>query len=176
MFIIFEGADGTGKTTQINKLEGYLARRDIPVHKLRYNNVMVEDTKHEAYALAQYRDILELTDNSRSAFIADRFHFGEFVYGQLYRHYHADHRVIEKGFEDKIILFYLFAPALELVGREDGKSFTFTLASKSLELMLFDTAFERSTIVHKEAISTDRLVDDTQFLIRAYLEKNKFVK
>lgn len=176
MFIIVEGCDNVGKTTQINKLEGFLARRDIPVHKLRYNNVLIEDLKHEQYAHDQYRSILELTRDSQSAFIADRFHFGEFVYGQLYRNYHADYLSVEKGFENKLILIYLYAPAIELVDREDGKSFAFSLEKKALEAKLFDVAYANSTIVHKIAIDTSKSIDDVQFIIRAFIESENLWK
>lgn len=170
MFIIFEGMDNVGKTTQIFKLESWFARQGKIVHKLRYNNVEVTGKEHQEYAFRQYRDILELTKNSDSVFIADRFHLGEAVYGNLYRNYDTDITAVEQGFEDKLILIYLWAPIEELLQREDGQSFAISKEKKELESRLFIMAFRDSTIRHKVEFETIRTIADVQESIRSYIQ------
>jgi thymidylate kinase len=166
MFIIFEGMDNVGKTTHINRLEEYFANKGILVHKLRYNNVHVPSAIHEKYALAQYMDILAITAKATSSvFIADRFHLGEFVYGQLYRDYCSDYLSVEKGYELDLKLFYLWAPIDNLVNRDDGKSLAITREDRETEAKMFMTAYQNSMILDKIAINTMYPINDVYTVI-----------
>lgn len=70
--IIIEGCDKTGKTT-LSKLI---------VEKLGYNYIKCSQPVKPAFE--EYNDLLNNLDKSKN-YVIDRFIYGEFVYGPLYR-------------------------------------------------------------------------------------------
>ncbi len=100
LFIVFEGIDGAGKTTQVNRLAGALAKRGLPVvltrdpggtplgEKLRdtlLRSNLIIDARAEAflYAAARAQMVVELVApalKSGKVVISDRFSDSTFAY------------------------------------------------------------------------------------------------
>lgn len=97
-FIIFEGANNTGKSTVINLLKQYLIdEKNKPPLILYFSdlNKLYKEKEIEEYESLNifyyksiYNNILELFKNSDNlVVIADRSHIGEFIYGRLFRNH-----------------------------------------------------------------------------------------
>lgn len=80
MFIIIEGADGTGKTTLANKLAGYLEHSPGRFVTQLHRGVPKGDPIDE-YETA----VKGYVPGGTVHVIADRWHIGEMIYGPLYR-------------------------------------------------------------------------------------------
>jgi len=86
--IVVEGMDNTGKDTQIKKIvEHYHAQ---VFHTLHYHAVKARDPM-QARFLAQktYREMFEICKSTLefTNVILNRSHYGEYVYGHIYRNY-----------------------------------------------------------------------------------------
>lgn len=79
MFCILEGVDGGGKSTVANQLTSELESRGFLTQSL-HRGVPERDVLEE-YQL----DVEWFRPNSDTAIVADRWHWGDIVYGELYR-------------------------------------------------------------------------------------------
>jgi thymidylate kinase len=79
LFIILEGIDGGGKSTVAEKLVAALEERGYEVDLLHRG--VPERNVLEEYQL----DVEDYRPGGRRAIVADRWHWGDIVYGELYR-------------------------------------------------------------------------------------------
>lgn len=79
MFIILEGCDGSGKSTLAQQLASELLHRGYTAQVL-HRGVPERDVLEE-YQL----DVEDYRPDGGAAIIADRWHWGDIVYGELYR-------------------------------------------------------------------------------------------
>lgn len=77
MIIILSGLNKSGKTTLANKIKE-LGKFEY----IKCSQPKIENGKN--YAFEEYMGILDKIDKDKN-YIIDRFHFGSFVYGPLYR-------------------------------------------------------------------------------------------
>jgi thymidylate kinase len=97
--------------------------------------------------------------------IYDRFHLGEFVYGQLFRNYDANllkTKILaleEKNLRNNIwfepYLITLTADSEFFLNKEDGNSFSKNLEEKTKELQLFKETHDFSVIKNKLLVKVD---------------------
>lgn len=159
MLIIFEGIDNVGKSTQIQLLRNYFAKKYNKVfithHSSNYKDVSSE--KHQELTKKEYEEIFKFcrfTD-----FICDRLHGGEYVYGQMYRNYENPDFVFDFEKEEKInllddvFLIVLVDEPKNVIERDDGSSFTTDLKKKDKEVQLFKEFFVKSNIKNKLLIN-----------------------
>ena len=94
--------------------------------------------------------------------IYNRYCYGEYVYGILFRDYNKDfisHRLNE--FEKQYIGLYeahlitMIGDPTFLLSQEDGKSFSQTLEQKTQEIELFKEIHEKSIISNKLLLNVD---------------------
>jgi ribose 1,5-bisphosphokinase PhnN len=79
MFIALEGVDGSGKSTVAEKLRAALEERGYSVD-------MLHRGVPERNVLDEYQlDVEDYRPGANRAIVADRWHWGDIVYGELYR-------------------------------------------------------------------------------------------
>lgn len=171
MLIIFEGPDRVGKTTQIQYLKNYLASYNKLVHYFHYSSIKgVDNIKEYSYNL--YKSMFKISNENKDIFIADRFHFGELVYGKLYRHYDSEVLDLEKPYKNDIILILLIDDVENLIKRDDGNSFSTKYDLKQQEIELFINAFNKSIIKNKLLINIKyKNIEEVRLLIREFIDK-----
>jgi dCMP deaminase len=143
--IIFEGPDNVGKTTQINLLKKFFINKGFNVHNLHYSNINTENIRIKSKSM--YENAFKVFSSNSDIFISDRFHLGEYVYGQIYRNY----KDADDIFEIEIpsignLLIVLIDEPENLIKREDGQSFSIKLENKIKEIELFKDAYEKSSL------------------------------
>lgn len=84
MWIIVEGADGTGKTTFVDRLVEVIDDNEAKSKKPRKVEV-VHHSKPQAHPLIEYERDYERYSPDGPHIISDRLHWGELLYGPLYR-------------------------------------------------------------------------------------------
>jgi thymidylate kinase len=94
----------------------------------------------------------------------DRFHLGEYVYGQMFRKVEAKFLKAKLLFFEKSFLNYPDVNLITLTSdpeffleKEDGNSFSKNLEEKTKELELFKEAHEFSSIKNKTIIKVDNI-------------------
>lgn len=108
--IIFEGVNKGGKTTLVNKIKETFHEKNFQI--IKCSQPKIEDGINQAYI--QYNNILQkIEDNPDKNYIIDRFHFGSYVYGPIYRGMPDFGKVLFKKIEDRIMkLNYIFVLAI----------------------------------------------------------------
>lgn len=128
--IIIEGMDCTGKDTQIKAICNHFSRENF--HTLHYHAIKTRDPE-EARRLAEqtYREMFFIVDQAPyTNFILNRSHYGEYVYGEMYRGYTDPEYVfdmdreshISRQLEDAALIVLLNNDFETLLAREDGDS------------------------------------------------------
>lgn len=170
MIFIFEGPDRVGKDTQIKLLKCQFP--GLFFHELHYTADIVKNIKDSdislQYSKKYYNKMFGLITNSDENFILNRSHIGEFVYGPMYRNYNGEY-VFE--FEKKynlqnrkdIYLIVLIDEPINLINREDGKSHSKNLESKTIEIYKFKLAYDLSCIKHKILININNKTPEKIF-------------
>lgn len=103
---IFDGIDRVGKDTAILTLQEhfYKQNQSVFVHGFASVPKFVPKPEQVSYQISLYSDyLMQAYDNNYNRkhedmiFVANRFHFGEYVYGPRYRNYdEADIKLIDK--------------------------------------------------------------------------------
>lgn len=161
--VIFESPDNCFKTTNVETLAKEFFKRNLLVHQLHYTSLGLTNINQTIQISTQlYKHGFMLPFNTRSdSFIMDRFHFGEMVYGKIYRNYEADFIYdIERKVRDlnpkwwnkSVYSITLYDDVENLIERDDGKSFTTDPDKKQYEIERFILASEKSFIKNKMLI------------------------
>lgn len=108
--IIIEGVNKSGKTSLVNKIKENFPNKDFQIVKCSQPEII--DGVNQAYY--QYIKILEdIKNNPDKNYIIDRFHFGSYVYGPIYRKMPDFGRKLFEKIEDEIVkLNYIFILAI----------------------------------------------------------------
>ena len=126
MIIIVEGIDRVGKTTLCNKLSTEL---NIPVykHSQKVMDYSLMDNMNETDKMIHMLDVCKLTNAS---LIFDRFHFSDFAYGIIDRHYDKKTAkenliLLDKTLHDmNAILILVFPTDISSSSKQHGKDLT----------------------------------------------------
>ena len=154
--IIVCGADRLGKTSLIEAIIEEKGYRPV-IHyskpkKLDVYDYSVFSPEYE-YQYHSFVNGFQLID-SKVPLIFDRFHIGEYVYGEMYRGYDGSYVFdLEKQFDlanqEQVVLVLLTTSDWSFIS-DDGKSFDFN--RKQEEQQLFIEAFNKSIIPNKVLI------------------------
>lgn len=170
--IIIEGPDNCGKSTQISNIIEYF--NNTPFIKANFSNIKSLKTAEEVqkYSKKLYSYMFEID----VPIICDRGHFGEYVYGKIYREYEGDyifdleHEYYLDQNEETILILFVDS-AENLISRDDGLSFSTDIEVKNLEIKRFKEAFNKSCIKHKALINVNEMsIKQTFDIIKAILE------
>lgn len=170
MLIIFEGMDNTGKSTQARLLTEHISRRKIspPVLNFHYHRMPTFSQKeNEDYYKKQITCLSTLISLSSEfmvdepILICDRFHFGEYVYGHLYRNYEhcfdyftrLDEYIVQRFSNQPVYLFLFEDNVKNIVNRDDNLSISNDFNLRVQEKTRFNEAFEFSNISNKYIIN-----------------------
>lgn len=109
MVIIIEGPNKVGKSTLVNHI---IKETGIDFEVIKCSQPKIEDGIN--YAYTEYSDILQkIEDNPDKNYIIDRFHFGSYVYGPIYRGMPDFGKTLFKKLENRINnLRYIFVLAI----------------------------------------------------------------
>ena len=166
--IIIEGPDNTGKNTLINEI---LEKNEIVkvVHCGKPNlngNVLLNQFK--SFKKLADTAIDDYLNNSENIFVYNRYHIGEYVYGQLYRNEHPEQiletlklietHILERIPQDDILYIQLLSTSPELLRKNDDKK---SLSNADIELIkkeleLFKIAYDHSLIKNKHIIYVNK--------------------
>jgi len=174
MKIIFEGLDRTGKDTQIQKFREYFSNNNEIFHELHYGKYINKDI--ETFSKKAYTDAFEIL-NSNKNLLCNRFHGGEYVYGQLYRNYDPNYIFeLEKSCNMKdTFLIVLIDDANNLLSRDDKKGYTSDINLINKEIKLFTEFYNKSNIVNKLLINIkDYNIDQVYNFILQFINKNEY--
>lgn len=183
MVIFLEGPDRVGKGTQTEKLFGVL--HDRPAHLLHYmapkgfkDKMAAKDWLQGQYS-SMFRILVE--NHGKADFILDRCHVSEMIYAPLYRGYSGDYVLdVEKAWQetagadfwDQTYLITFIDSPENLIGREDGLSFSKETSAKRAEIEAFKEATEKSLIAHRIIIDINGLSPDMVFAnVRDFIGK-----
>ena len=166
VLIIFEGVDNLGKSTIISKLtEMYKADNDIMYmhfknppkgtqNPLAYQELTFQEGLSKCSYLSNAEHVLHNTNKNIVFF--DRSHFGEYVYGPIYRNENPDDiiKTIKKVHNHHamfdVVVIHLEASPEFVVSHDDNKSFTSDydedkrLETVKREIAAFEECFERT--------------------------------
>lgn len=82
MLIILDGVNKAGKSTLANKIKEEFPEKEFII--LKVSQPEIKNGVNQA--INQYNEMLDFIEiNSDRNYIIDRFHFGSFVYGPIYR-------------------------------------------------------------------------------------------
>ncbi len=164
--IIVEGMDSVGKDTQIKAIQN--SYQLIIFHTFHLNNVKSRTEIESRRLLEQtYNQLFEIIHDSPSFnYILNRSHYGEYVYGSIYRNYTDPDYIFDLERQEKFIRLLYSAKLIilvnsdfeELIDREDGDSLS--QDSERLmqrELFRFNTIYERSVAKDKILIDCNGL-------------------
>lgn len=177
-YIIIEGTDRVGKTTQVAKLIQNL--NQFIFHKVHYSSLPFDDLKKiKDYSLRLYNDMFRMMislNDTNINLIFDRSHLGESVYAPLYRGYSGDYVFnLEKEYIDKIIddvyLITLINDPAIIMNRDDGNSFYKNEEEVKAEIDGFSRAHRLSLIKNKLLVNVGNMTpDDVSNIILNFIE------
>lgn len=173
--IIICGGDRLGKGTLIKGLCEHFDYKNITIRhcdKPPKNIPQNEVLDYQIKAFEQEMELILYLERMNPKFmyhdniiIFDRFHLGEFVYGQMFRNY--DSKLLKETIitlENKFLkdlkyvepyLITLTANPQFFLQKEDGHSFSQTIEQKTKELELFKEAHCFSIIQNKKIIKVN---------------------
>lgn len=167
MLIIIEGIDRVGKTTLAERISD---SRKIKIYKhvggFDYSKM---DNENETDKMIQ---ILEMAKISEATVIFDRFHFTDFVYGCLERHYDMDKAFKNKEEIELILrdmkanLIYVRPTDVNWSSQKHGKSLNRHLA-------LMDMLYDESIIPDKISVDYNSLYK-AENKVQEWLNKTVF--
>lgn len=171
--IVIEGGDRLGKNSLIKGLCEYFNYDNVtirhfgkPPKRILLENVLdfqFQCFDHEANLVSQIRNYESSDRYYDETVIWNRSHLGEYTYSQLFRGANPDLVKIRlQEFEaykltnSNIYLITLTADPDFFFKKEDGNSFSQSMAEKAIELELFKEAHEFSLIKNKLLIKVDK--------------------
>lgn len=160
--LIIEGPDRVGKNTQIKNLTDSFS--NTVIRHFRSPKGTTNEEKKEYQQLSfeiEYMLLSEFSEMNFDICIWNRGHIGEIVYGQLYRNSNPETWVFlqEEKFiadNDETYLLLLTASPEFLSARDDGKSFSSSVESRTKEIELFRKACHDSNIKHVLEIEVEK--------------------
>lgn len=166
MVLLMEGLDNCGKSTQIQKLQTLLSKKDKPAHVLKYSDIKnIPNNIAENVNTKYYDEMFYLFSffiDKDIDLICDRAHLGEMVYSPIYRNYDGSFIYdIEKYWKhyykkfsawNKIYLITIIDDAENVIKREDNKS----LSGKNIELK--NEEIERFKLAHELSLINNKLL------------------
>jgi thymidylate kinase len=204
MIVIVEGPDNVGKGTQIVKIKKWLEENSGPVHVLHYSNIkgicqvgdynkphdnqitgqqnyyLSNNEKIEIMSIKLYDQMFRIMSfcyENGINLILDRAHLGETVYSPIFRSYDGDFVYAQEQsytFEKDALLFLFTDQACNLIHREDGFSFSKDLETKQKEIIAFEKAYERSSLIKKHIDVYKHDENDVwENFVKPFLEENK---
>ena len=187
MVFIFEGTDGTGKDTQIEKLVDYFNYRNIFPLVISSSNLHcnVDKVKYRELSLNRYTNLFSFIDycaKSEEVFIFNRCHLSEYVYSPLYRNYDGyfvfalENNVSKEMLDNNIVLITFIGDAGQVLKRDtergDNKSFSYDIEMRKKEIDKFEEAHNLSRIAHKTIINiTNKSIDKIHKEVISYYKK-----
>lgn len=156
--IIVEGMDNCGKDTQIKNIAEMFP--DSYFHTLHYHAIksrsnedarkMSEDTYWEMFRILE-----QMYDFD---FILNRSHYGEYVYGKIYRGYQDPEYVLnleqnlrwQSVLRDAVLITFVNSDVQSLISREDGESLS------NGDPTLFAIEYHRFRDVHEQSIINEK--------------------
>jgi len=159
LHIIFEGVSRTGKDTHIRKLLEFYNDKNMEREVIQFAKPPENTIESQfEFFVKQFRYAnKELLKNNNKILIWNRSHLGEAVYGKLYRNWYYNYIwSIEKVYSNVIKnakLILLNSDPRDVIGRDDGKSFSTKLNDKKKELRCFRKAFKKTKIKDKIMIN-----------------------
>ena len=187
--IIIEGPDNTGKNTIINEiLEKSEISKVIHCGKPKKSDDVLNE-QYITFSKFATIAIIDYLGNSEDSIIFNRYHIGEYVYGQLYRGEESEKileminkvekQILSKIPQDDIYYVQLLSTSSKLLQKNDDNK---SLSNAKLELIekeqeLFKIAFEKSIFKNKHIIYINKENSD-EFRIREDIisEFNEFIK
>jgi len=171
--ILIEGLDNVGKSTQIKKILENFPKNFKKKNVIHFTSP--KDGRTETQ-IKTFVDIFYKVNDSKENFIFDRSHLGEKVYGPIYRKNKPDFIYgIEDCFEEMMNQSYLILfedKVKNIIGREDGLSFSVKFLRKLHEKWRFRLAYWLSNVKHKIRISiTNKSVEDVFLEVRKFLNE-----
>jgi len=167
-FIIIEGTDNSGKSTQAELLIKNL--NNLIFHKVHYSSLPFKEDKrkNQEYSLRMYNDMFRIMKDLQGSnvnIIFDRSHLGESVYAPLYRGYSGDYVFnIEQGYikdlKHDLYLITLVNDPTTIYNRDDGKSFYKNEEGVRAEVEGFQVAHRKSNIKNKLLINVGSMGAD----------------
>lgn len=166
--IIIEGPDNTGKNTLINEiLDNNEIVKIIHCSKPKPSkNVLFE--QYLSFKRLAEEAIKDYIANSDEILVYNRFHIGEYVYGQIYRNENPEQileiiKLIEKEIlstipQDDILYIQLLSTSSELLRKNDDNK---SLSNANIELIkkeqqYFKEAFKHSLFKNKHIIYVNK--------------------
>lgn len=181
MIIIFEGPENVGKTTQIRKLPHLLHKQFHVLNSFNYNSSYF-NIDHVMNMDNYYEKTDIFINNPQHHFILDRFHLGEYVYGNLFRNQiNADVFYFEEYFLEKlkdihkIYLITLMADVDFIINNDDSNSLHNNIKENVIkEIDLFNIAYKNSKIRNKILINiTDSSIEEVSNKILNFINQNE---
>ena len=156
MNIIVEGLDRCGKDTQCNLLAEYFAKQNIQISLWHFEALKGYSNK-EAYINASqelYKNAINILNQSQNPIICNRFIYGEYVYGPLYRHYTDDEAnypfEFDKQLNNNTALIVLVDSSFKcFTDREDGNSLAKDKTQCIIEYNKFIDVYNKSSLKNK---------------------------
>ena len=166
--IIIEGPDNCGKNTLINNI---LDNNEIVkiIHCSKPNpNGNVLFNQYLSFKRLADEAIKDYKSNSDEVLVYNRYHIGEYVYGQIYRNENPEqileminlieNRILSVIPQDDILYIQLLSTSSELLQKNDDNK---SLSNAKLELIekeqqLFKEAFEHSEFKNKHIIYVNK--------------------
>lgn len=174
--IIIEGTDRTGKSTLLKKLCEYYNYDNVTIrhfgkpkvtHGTNVKSLQRAIFKFECELLKRIHDIeiLENKNYYENVVIWNRSHFGEYVYGQMYRDYTNEEATevikdidfILKHLNIDIQVVHLYGDINVLMKNEDGDSLSKTIDDKKKEIdLFFDVFYNKTNFIVNHVNVTDK--------------------
>lgn len=163
MIYIFEGPDACGKSSQIARLNKYLAlKHRFPLNIHCTNFGLPANGKSFSYSEMYYyklmKDVIKWSDKDIYDVIMDRSWLGENVYGPLYRNkdcsyvFEIEKQLIKPNDVYGFRLITLIDTSLKMIDRDDGQSFSIEKSKKINENEAFVATHEKTLIQDKVLI------------------------
>lgn len=176
MIIVVEGCDGTGKTTLVEKL-----RHAIEVHETKHQSTRSVRVIHSGPPslppLEEYEKSLRTYDPSGEHLILDRWHWGELIYGPIYRGatilgdaglYHVDKYLDAVG----AVMINLTNPLDVIEERLSSRGEDYLQPEHVAEVLRrFDEVFERSVLTEKHKLTDPTDTDVISAITLGYIRE-----
>lgn len=175
MLLILDGTNKAGKTTIVNYILDKF--KDSNFEVIKCSQPKIVDGVNTAYQ--EYNEILDKVEaNPNKNYILDRFHFGSFVYGPIYREvedFNLDKFVkLEERIETLKYVFLLCissATFMKKKFKEDSEEFAKEeLITKERELFIKTSRMSRLNMFHHNLPKNDIVANDKLYgIIKAYV-------
>ena len=158
--IICEGQDCTGKSLLISELGIHFYNVETVHFGFPQGNTIEEKLHWQKMDFIKQFQNSERIHTYGGNLLWDRSHIGEWTWAQKYRNYKPTwiwdlERLFDFDKRDDVYLILMYAEPEFLVKVDDGKSFSNKLEDKEHEFLLFQEAFQLSSIKNKLPLKVD---------------------